>query len=81
MTIEDSSLSNSTKVWDQVTIKLGASGSTIRLTTDCPLRPGHICISCKHQGFRDVLNLSHKKSIGAIERHDLCWRQQDLPTC
>ena len=41
-----------------------ASGSTNRLTTD----PSNICISCKHQGFRDVLNLSIKKSTGAIER-------------
>ena len=58
MTIENMLLSNSTKVWDQVRIKLGASGSTIRLTTDCPLGPGNICTSCKHQGFRDVLKLS-----------------------
>ena len=58
MTRENISLSNSTKVWDQARIKLGASGSTIRLTTDCTLGPGNICKSCKHQGFRDVLKLS-----------------------
>ena len=48
---------NSTKVWDQARIKLMASGSTNRLTTD----PGNICISCKHHGFRDVLKLSQSK--------------------
>ena len=59
MTIENVSLSNSTKVWDQASIKLGASGSTIRLTTDYPLGHGIyvVCISYKHQGFRDVLKL------------------------
>ena len=58
--IENISLSNSTKVWDQAMIKLGASVSTTRLTTDCPSGPGNtcICISFKHQGFRDVLKLS-----------------------
>ena len=61
MRIENISLSNSTKVWDQARIKLGASGSTIRLTTDYPLGHGNICISCKHQGFRDVLKLKYSQ--------------------
>ena len=58
--VETISSSNSTKVWDQTTIKLMASGSTIRLTTDCPSGPGNTCsrISCKHEGLRDVLKLS-----------------------
>ena len=50
MTIENISLSNSTKVLDHARIKLGAS--------DCPSGTGNICICCKHQSFRDVLNLS-----------------------
>ena len=57
MTIENITLSNSTKVWDQARIKLEASGSTIRLTSDCPLGPGNICISCKDLTFRGVLKL------------------------
>ena len=39
-------------------IKLMASEDTIRPTTDCPLGPGNTCISCKHEGLRDVLKLS-----------------------
>ena len=58
MIVENISSSNSTKVWDQARIKLMASGSTIRLTTDCLLGPGYTCISCKHEGLRDVLKLS-----------------------
>ena len=46
--VENISSSNSTKVWDQARIKLMASGSTIRLTTDC----------CKHVGLKYVLKLS-----------------------
>ena len=38
-----------------------ASGSTIRLTTDCPSELGNTCTSCKHEGFRDVLKLSQYK--------------------
>ena len=34
--VENSSSSNSTKVLDQARVKIMASGSTIRLTTDCP---------------------------------------------
>ena len=56
--VENISSSNSTKVWDQARIKLMASGSTIRLTTDCPSGPGNTCISCKHEGLKDVLKLS-----------------------
>ena len=70
MMIENSSSSNSAKEWDQARIKLMASGSTNRLTTEYPLGPGNTCISCKHEGLRDVLKLSNKKytCIGAIER-------------
>ena len=39
MTIENISLSISTKVFDQARIKHWASGSTIRLTNDCPSGP------------------------------------------
>ena len=56
--VENISSSNSTKVWDQARIKLMASGSIIRLTTDCPSGPGNTSISCKQEGLRDVLNLS-----------------------
>ena len=51
--VENTSSSNSTKVWDQARIKLMASGSTIRLTTDCPSGPGITCTSCKHECLRD----------------------------
>ena len=47
--VENISSSNSTKLWDQARIKLMASGSTIRLTTDCPSGPGNTCICCKHK--------------------------------
>ena len=53
--VENISSSNSTKVWDQARIKLMVSESTIRLTTDCLSGPGYTCISCKHEGLRDVL--------------------------
>ena len=56
--VENISPSNSTKVWNQARIKLMASGSTIRLISDCPFGPGNTCISCKHEGLRDVLKLS-----------------------
>ena len=56
--VETISSSNSTKVWDQARFKLTASGSTIRLTSDCPMGPGNTCISCKHEGLIDVLKLS-----------------------
>ena len=46
--VENVSSSNSTKVWDQPRIKLMNFGSTLRLTTDCPLGPGNTCISCKN---------------------------------
>ena len=49
--VENVSSPNSTKVWDQARIKHMASGSTIRLTTDCPLGHGNTCISCKHEGL------------------------------
>ena len=39
--VENISPSNSRKVCDQARIKLMASGSTIILTTDCPLGPGN----------------------------------------
>ena len=55
MTIENISLSNSKKVWGPARFEIWASGSTNRLTTDCPSEPGNICISCRHQGFRDIL--------------------------
>ena len=69
MTVENISWSNSTKVRDQARIKLMASGSAIRLATDCPLGPSniyiyiyiYIYIRCKHQGLRDVLKLSKWK--------------------
>ena len=61
MTVENISRSNSTKVLDQARIRLGSSGSTIRLTTNCPSGPRNICISCKHQGFRVVVKLSQLK--------------------
>ena len=61
MTVENISWSNSTKVLDQARIKLMASGSTIRLATDCPTGSSNICIRCKHQGLRDVLKLSKWK--------------------
>ena len=35
-----------------------ASGSTIRLTTDCPLGPCNTCLSCEHEGLGDVFKLS-----------------------
>ena len=56
--VENISSSNSMKVWDQARIKLMASGSTIRLTTDCPSGPGNTYISCNHKGLKDVLKLS-----------------------
>ena len=56
--VENISSSDSMKVWDQARIKLMASGSTIRLTADCLSGPGNTCISCKHEGLRDVLKLS-----------------------
>ena len=46
--VENISLSNSMKVWDQARIKLMASGSTSGFTTDC----------CKHDRLKDVLKLS-----------------------
>ena len=49
--VENISLSNSKKVWDQARIKLMASGSIIGLTTDC----------CKHDGLKCVLKLSQLK--------------------
>ena len=56
--VENISSSNSTKVWDQARIKHMASGSTLRLATDCPSGPGNTCIRCKREGLRDVLKLS-----------------------
>ena len=56
--VENISASNSTKVWDQARIKLMATGSTFRLTSDCPSGPGNTSISCKHEGLREVLKLS-----------------------
>ena len=58
MIVENISSSNSTEVCDQTRFKLMASGSTIRLTTDCPSGPGNTCVSCKHKGLGDVLKLS-----------------------
>ena len=56
--VENISSSNSTKLWVQARIKLMASGSTIRLTTDCPSGPGNTCISCKHKRFERCFKLS-----------------------
>ena len=58
--VENISASNSAKVWDQATVEIMASGSTIRLTTICPSWSGlgNTCISCKYGGLRDVLKLS-----------------------
>ena len=53
--LEIISSSNSKKVWYQARVKLMASGSTIRLTTDCPSGPRNTCISCKHEGLRDEM--------------------------
>ena len=56
--VDNISSSNSTKVWSQARIKLMASVSTIRLTSDCPSGPGNTCIKCKHEGLRDALKSS-----------------------
>ena len=60
MIVENITSSNSTKVWYQARIKLNdmASGSTIRLTTECPSGSGKTRISCKHEVLSDVLKLS-----------------------
>ena len=58
--VENISSSNPTKVWVQARIKSMASGSTIRLTTDCPSGPRNTC-SRKHEGLRDILKLSQYK--------------------
>ena len=57
MVVENIYSSKSTKVWNQAKIKLMASGSTIKCTTDCPSGHGNTCISCKHKGLRDGLKL------------------------
>ena len=58
--VENISSSNSTKICYQAKIKLMSSGSTIRLTTDCPLGPGNTCLSCRHEGLIDALKLSQE---------------------
>ena len=60
--VENISSLISTKVWDQARIKLMASGSTIRLTTDCPSGPGKTCISCTRR-FERCFKVFSIKSI------------------
>ena len=44
MTVENISLTISTKVWDRATIEVMTPGSAIGLTPHCAMRPGHIAV-------------------------------------
>ena len=58
--------SNSTKIWDQARIKLVASGSTIRFTTDCPSGPCNTCTVCTKRNANYAYSLITRAPLKII---------------